>query len=187
MSAKPEPESDRELVSTRLLDFRRALVFKAFSDPVALAVWWGPAGFSNTFQEFEFRPGGVWRFVMHGPDGNDFENESVFLEVAAPERIRIPSPPADARVRDDDTAGARRTAELGSPGEWSSTRSRNASACGRSSSRQTSRTSTGSRRTFRRAIEHSRVSPAACGTRDQSCSFALSSADRVRPAVARLP
>jgi len=76
-----------ELVTTRLFDFRREEVYAAFSDPSALAAWWGPLGFSNTFQTFDFRPGGVWRFVMHAPDGSASEHECVFLELVAPERI----------------------------------------------------------------------------------------------------
>lgn len=79
--------ADREIVNTRLLDVSRDLVFKAFSDPAHLARWWGPEEFTNTFAEFDFRPGGHWRFVMHGPDGTDYPNQSVFDEVVAPERI----------------------------------------------------------------------------------------------------
>lgn len=82
-----EPPSDREIVTTRLLGAPRALVFEAFRDPERLARWWGPKGFTNTFRDFDLRPGGAWRFVMHGPDGKDYENESVFLEVSAPERV----------------------------------------------------------------------------------------------------
>jgi uncharacterized protein YndB with AHSA1/START domain len=62
-------------------------VFEAFSDPERLARWWGPAGFRNTFEVFEFKPGGTWRFVMHGPDGKDYPNDSVFVSIDAPERI----------------------------------------------------------------------------------------------------
>ena len=58
-----------------------------FSDPGELAEWWGPSGFTNTFHEFEFRPGGKWRFTMHGPDLKDYENEKTFLEIVEPERI----------------------------------------------------------------------------------------------------
>ena len=79
--------SDREIVTTRVFDAPRELVFKAWTDPVRLALWWGPKGFTNTFQEFDMRPGGIWRFVMHGPDGVDYKNESVFVEVVKPERI----------------------------------------------------------------------------------------------------
>jgi len=81
-----EPIADREIVSSRLLDTPRELVFEAFREPGHLANWWGPKGFTNTFSEFDFRPGGHWRFVMHGPDGTDYPNHSVFDEVA-PERI----------------------------------------------------------------------------------------------------
>jgi len=82
-----EPTTDREFFHTRLLNGPREKVFRAFADPAHLARWWGPAGFSNTFEIFEFRPGGLWRFVMHGPDGANYPNESVFLDIVAPERI----------------------------------------------------------------------------------------------------
>jgi len=62
-------------------------VFKAWTDPDHLVHWWGPKGFTNTFHEFALKPGGVWRFVMQGPDGGDNENQSVFVEVLKPERI----------------------------------------------------------------------------------------------------
>lgn len=76
-----------EIVTVRVLDAPRERVFAAWTDPDELARWWGPEGFTNTFDEFDPRPGGRWRFVMHGPDGTDYKNESVFVEVAAPERI----------------------------------------------------------------------------------------------------
>jgi uncharacterized protein YndB with AHSA1/START domain len=90
MSSSPDDHdgrpSDREIVSTRWLDAPRERVFAAFTDPSRLARWWGPKGFTNTFQEFDPRPGGTWRYLMHGPDGVDHANESVFVEVA-PGRI----------------------------------------------------------------------------------------------------
>jgi uncharacterized protein YndB with AHSA1/START domain len=58
-----------------------AAVFGAFEDPARLARWWGPDGFTSTFETFEFRPGGRWVFAMHGPDGKTFPNESVFEAV----------------------------------------------------------------------------------------------------------
>lgn len=66
-----------------------AEVFAAFTDPQRLARWWGPAGFTNTFEVCEFKPGGRWKYVMHGPGGHDYPNESVFAEIAAPSRIVI--------------------------------------------------------------------------------------------------
>jgi uncharacterized protein YndB with AHSA1/START domain len=55
-----------------------AQVFACLRDPARLARWWGPEGFSNTFDVFEFVPGGRWSFTMHGPDGKDYPNESTF-------------------------------------------------------------------------------------------------------------
>ena len=81
------PSSGREIISTRLLKAPRELIFRAFSEPEHLAQWWGPKGFRNTFHEFDFTPGGRWRFGMHGPDGTSYSNNSVFQEVVTPERI----------------------------------------------------------------------------------------------------
>ncbi len=77
----------RVIEGVRLLDAPRKLVFAAFSDPKHLAQWWGPNGFTTTTHSFEFRPGGVWRFVMHGPDGRDYQNRITFVEIKAPKRI----------------------------------------------------------------------------------------------------
>ncbi len=79
--------SDRDIVSTRTFAVPRERVFEAFRDASRLARWWGPKGFRNTFETFDLRPGGTWRFVMHGPDGVDHPNESVFLAVEGPARI----------------------------------------------------------------------------------------------------
>lgn len=64
-------------------------VFAAFSDPERLARWWGPAGFSNTFSVCEFRAGGRWSFIMHGPDGRNYPNDSVFEEVEPPGKVVV--------------------------------------------------------------------------------------------------
>jgi uncharacterized protein YndB with AHSA1/START domain len=64
-------------------------VFAAFSDARRLARWWGPAGFTNTFHAFEFKSGGRWSFVMHGPDGRDYPNESVFAEVEPQAKVVV--------------------------------------------------------------------------------------------------
>jgi len=49
--------------------------------------WWGPRGFTTTIEEMDVRPGGVWKLVMHGPDGTNYPNRSVFREVVKPERL----------------------------------------------------------------------------------------------------
>lgn len=64
-------------------------VFAAFSDPTRLARWWGPEGFTNTFDVCEFRTGGRWAFVMHAPNGRSFPNESIFAEILAPQRVVV--------------------------------------------------------------------------------------------------
>lgn len=64
-------------------------VFAAFSDPQRLARWWGPAGFTNTFHTCDFRSGGRWSFVMHGPNGGKYPNESVFAEIESPAKVVV--------------------------------------------------------------------------------------------------
>lgn len=76
-----------EIVSTRIFNYSRELVFNAWTDPDRLKNWWGPKGFTNTFHEFDLRPGGKWSFIMHGPDGVNYPNESVFVEIIEPELL----------------------------------------------------------------------------------------------------
>jgi uncharacterized protein YndB with AHSA1/START domain len=80
-------QDPKVMVATRVLDANRALVFAAWTEPRHLAQWWGPDGFSTTTHTFDFQPGGNWRFVMHGPDGRDYENRITFDEIVPPERI----------------------------------------------------------------------------------------------------
>jgi uncharacterized protein YndB with AHSA1/START domain len=81
-------ESDpRSITGTREFDAPRDLVFSVFTEPRHIGQWWGPDGFTTTTSQFEFRAGGDWRFVMHGPDGRDYENRITFDEIVAPERI----------------------------------------------------------------------------------------------------
>ena len=81
--------NEKTNICTRRFNFPRELVYKAFWTPDQLALWWGPKGFTNTFHEFDFRPGGTWQFVMHGPDGTDYTNHSVFEDILPLERIVI--------------------------------------------------------------------------------------------------
>ncbi|WP_202618956.1 SRPBCC family protein [Paenibacillus sp. EZ-K15] len=78
---------ENEIISLREFDFPRERVFEAWTNPDQLACWWGPNGFTNTFHEFDLKPGGTWRFVMHGPDGVDYPNHNVFEEILPLERI----------------------------------------------------------------------------------------------------
>lgn len=86
-SSRAALAGDREIVATRIFDAPRELVFDAWTDPKHLAQWWGPQGFTTTTYSMDMRVGGVWRFVMHGPDGTDYQNKITFLEVVRPERL----------------------------------------------------------------------------------------------------
>src|SRR5580658_499211 len=77
----------RSMIGVREFDAPRELVFEAWTDPKHLAQWWGPNGFTTTTSSFDMRAGGVWRFVMHGPDGRDYQNRITFEEVVPPQRI----------------------------------------------------------------------------------------------------
>jgi uncharacterized protein YndB with AHSA1/START domain len=82
-----ENTADREIVTVRVFDAPRDLVFRAWTDPDHIKHWWGPRGFTTTTQQYDLKPGGTWRFVMHGPDGTDYKNRIVFTEVTPPERL----------------------------------------------------------------------------------------------------
>jgi len=77
----------REIAVARLFDAPRELVWKMYTDPEHIVEWWGPRGFRTTIQEIDVRPGGHWRLVMHGPDGRDYRNHIVYVEVVPPERL----------------------------------------------------------------------------------------------------
>jgi uncharacterized protein YndB with AHSA1/START domain len=80
-------DDPREFFTSRILDAPRERVYDAFSDPAQLAKWWGPKGFTNSFHQFDFRPGGAWNIVMHGPDGTDYPIANEFVEVVRPEKF----------------------------------------------------------------------------------------------------
>jgi uncharacterized protein YndB with AHSA1/START domain len=80
---------DAALSTERLLAAPPHEVFAAFERPDRLAHWWGPNGFTNTFEEFDFKPGGRWVFTMHGPNGANYHNENVFREIQPAARLVI--------------------------------------------------------------------------------------------------
>jgi uncharacterized protein YndB with AHSA1/START domain len=84
-----ENKGDAAVRTERVLAATPREVFAAFEDADRLAEWWGPSGFTNTFEQFEFKPGGRWVFEMHGPNGAKFPNESVFLEIERDAKIVI--------------------------------------------------------------------------------------------------
>ena len=78
---------DREIVSSRIVNASRDIVYAAWTNPNHLKNWWGPAGFTNTFNEFDLRPGGKWSFIMHGPDKGNYPNECEFMKIEKPALI----------------------------------------------------------------------------------------------------
>src|ERR687894_2494117 len=81
--------ADREIVISRVIGAPRELVFEAFTEVRHLSRWWGPEGFTTTTRAFEFRVGGEWDFVMHGPDGTDYQEWISWTEIAPLERIAL--------------------------------------------------------------------------------------------------
>jgi len=81
--------AEREIVISRVISAPRELVFEAFTEVRHLSRWWGPEGFTTTTRAFEFRVGGEWDFVMHGPDGTDYLEWISWTEIAPPERIAL--------------------------------------------------------------------------------------------------
>src|SRR3954452_9147024 len=94
------PTADREMVISRVITASRELVFEAFPDLRHLSMCWGPEGFSTTTRAFDFRVGGEWDFVMHGPDGTDYTEWITWTEIAPPERIAL----LHGESRDDPNA-----------------------------------------------------------------------------------
>jgi uncharacterized protein YndB with AHSA1/START domain len=88
-------EDNRTLSTARVLPYSPEAIFSAFASAPVLASWWGPEGFKNTFDAFDFTVGGKWIFTMHGPDGTNYANTSYFeaLEPGKLVVIRHDCPP----------------------------------------------------------------------------------------------
>lgn len=82
-----EDISEREIAETRFFNAPRELVWKVWTEPEYIAQWWGPNGFSLTIHKMDVRPGKTWEFIMHGPDGRNYDNEITYVEVVKPERL----------------------------------------------------------------------------------------------------
>jgi uncharacterized protein YndB with AHSA1/START domain len=77
----------RELIITRMLNAPVELVWEVWTKPEHIKHWWGPTGFTNTIEIMEVKPGGTWELVMHGPDGTDYKNKSIYKEIVKHQRI----------------------------------------------------------------------------------------------------
>jgi len=85
----PAHDPNTVLRTERVLTASTRDVFAAFEQPDQLALWWGPNGFRNTFEQFKFTPGGEWIYVMHGPNGAHYANASVFRDIVPDTKIVI--------------------------------------------------------------------------------------------------
>lgn len=87
------PESSEDLPvactirSSRMFAVSPGPLWTLFENPEHLGTWWGPSGFTNTFETFDFRDGGTWRFVMHGPNGAAYPMRKTFVAIRKPEVI----------------------------------------------------------------------------------------------------
>lgn len=87
MTQETDFVADRGITTQRTIRASRERVYEAFLDSAALARWFGPHGFQTVTHEMDARPGGLWRFTMHGPDGTEYPNWARYLELVPPERI----------------------------------------------------------------------------------------------------
>ena len=87
MENKKNDTKDREIRLSRTLNAPVDLVWEMWTDPEHIANWWGPDGFTNTIGTMDIRPGGQWNLVMHGPDGRDYDNKSIFTEVVKHKKL----------------------------------------------------------------------------------------------------
>jgi uncharacterized protein YndB with AHSA1/START domain len=76
-----------EITNRRRIEAARPRVFEAFAQPEQLTAWWGPAGFTSSIKEFDFRAGGSWRVILRGPDGAEFDSRFHFLEVVPLQKV----------------------------------------------------------------------------------------------------
>ena len=81
------PAKENEIRITRVYDAPVSLVWNAWVDPEQVGQWWGPRGFTLTTKSKDVRPGGFWIYTMHGPDGVDYPNHTVFHEVEKNARL----------------------------------------------------------------------------------------------------
>lgn len=81
MAARKKREETEHIDITRVYDAPVKAVWKAWTDPVETAKWWGPRGFTITNLSKDLRPGGHWSYIMHGPDGVDYPNRTLYYEV----------------------------------------------------------------------------------------------------------
>ena len=86
-ATEPKKELDRELTINRVFDAPPALVFKIWTQPQIVRLWWGPRGYTTLSCAMDLRPGGTWRVSSRGEDGSETAEQGIFREVTEPERL----------------------------------------------------------------------------------------------------
>jgi len=79
--------SERSIHISRSFEAPIELVWEAWTNPDHIKNWWGPEGFTNTIEAMDVRPGGAWELVMHGPDGTDYKNKSIYQKIVPQKQI----------------------------------------------------------------------------------------------------
>lgn len=79
--AEKNNTAEREISMSRMLNAPVDLVWEVWTNPDHIKNWWGPDGFTNTIHVMDVEKGGEWNFIMHGPDGTDYKNKSIFREI----------------------------------------------------------------------------------------------------------
>ena len=87
MKAEQSIKTEKEMIFSRIVNAPRELVFDVWTIQEHVEKWWGPDGFTTTSKKFELKPEGVWLFTMHGPDGTDYPNKIVFMEIDRPSKL----------------------------------------------------------------------------------------------------
>lgn len=87
MKAEQSIKTEKEMIFSRIVNAPRELVFDVWTIQEHVEKWWGPDGFTTTSKQFELKPEGVWLFTMHGPDGIDYPNKIVFMEIDRPAKL----------------------------------------------------------------------------------------------------
>jgi len=86
-AAEANPTTDRELILTRVINAPREKLYRAWTEPALLKQWFAPLPWTTPAAELDVRPGGGNLVVMRSPEGNEFPNRGVYLEVVPNERL----------------------------------------------------------------------------------------------------
>jgi len=87
MEKRESNTANREISTSRLFNAPIELLWEMWTNPDHIKNWWGPNGFTNTIHQMDFKEGGEWKLTMHGPDGTNYPNRSIFKEIVPFKKI----------------------------------------------------------------------------------------------------